>query len=433
MKKVLLVLFCFVTSLNYAQFDEDTPDVLTIGAGVGFTSFFGDLATDSKVSALANIRKCYTINIEKRFTNIIAVQLDGLYGSLAYNERSNVIANNRNFESPLIQAGAHFIFHMDDDVILKRHNPFSPYLSVGASFIKFDPHSDLLDKNGNPYYYWTNGTIRDQAQTATNDTTAGYRYRDYTYETRLTDSAQNYPRNSICFPLTVGLKWKFTPRIQGRIFGTYNITMTDRIDNLKANGNNDKYVYTGFSLHYVLKKKDHTYDDIDFDVLANEDEDKDGVIDTQDHCHHTPAGVEVDANGCPMDSDGDGVPNYMDEEPESKSGVLVDEKGRELTDELLAERKAAKEAVITKRHETFSEDASFATLEEISEEIEQTNSQNGGNSTNKIPEELREADLNNNGIISASEITAAIDGFFEGSNNFTVKALHELIDYFFEQ
>ena len=35
--------------------------------------------------------------------------------------------------------------------------------------------------------------------------------------------------------------------------------------------------------------------------------------------------------------------------------------------------------------------------------------------------------------ISASEITEASDGFFEGSNNFTVKLLHDLIDYFFEQ
>ena len=55
---------------------------------------------------------------------------------------------------------------------------------------------------------------------------------------------------------------------------------------------------------------------------------------------------------------------------------------------------------------------------------------NGGSN---IPENLLEADSNGNGIISASEITEAIDGFFEGSNNFTVKLLHDLIDYFFEQ
>lgn len=431
MKKFLLVIFCFVTTYNYAQFDEDTPDVLTFGAGVGFSSFFGDLATDSKVSALANIRTCYTFNLEKRFTNIVAVQLDGLYGSLAYNERSNIIPNNRNFQSSLLQVGANFTFHMDDDLIMARQNPFSPYLSVGASYIMFDAYSDLKDKNGDEYYYWENGTIRDAVQNDTNEVTAGYRYRDYDYETQLKDSTENYARNSIAFPLTVGLKWKFTPRIQGRIYGTYNITLTDRIDNYKENGDNDRYVFAGLSLHYVLKKKDHTYDDVDFDVLANEDEDHDGIIDTQDQCPHTQAGVEVDGMGCPMDADGDGVPNYLDEEPETKNGVMVDEKGRELTDDLLAERKATKEAVVTQRRETFSEDASMSTLQNISKEIETNASSTGA--TNKIPEELREADLNNNGIISATEITAAIDGFFEGSNNFTVKALHELIDYFFEQ
>ena len=58
---------------------------------------------------------------------------------------------------------------------------------------------------------------------------------------------------------------------------------------------------------------------------------------------------------------------------------------------------------------------------------------NNPNEDSNIPENLLEADSNGNGIISASEITAAIDGFFEGSNNFTVKILHDLIDYFFEQ
>lgn len=432
MKKALLILFCFASSYNYAQWDEEMPDVLTVGVGAGFSSFFGDLATDSKVSALANIRSCYTFNFEKRFGDIAGAQIDILYGSLAYNERSNVIANNRNFESGLFQVGANFVFHLDDDLIISRQNPFSPYISVGASFLKFDAYSDLKDQNGDDYFYWTNGTIRDAVQNDTNEITAGYRYRDYDYETQLTDSAENYSRSSIAIPLTLGLKWKFTPRIQGRIYGSYNLTLTDRIDNYKENNDNDRYVFAGFSLHYVLKKKDHKYDDIDFDVFENEDEDTDGVIDTEDMCHHTPKGVEVDAKGCPMDADGDGVPNYLDEEPETTKGVLVDEKGREMTDELLAERKAIKEAIITSRHETFSDDASMATLQNISNEIE-SSSTNTNVSTSTLPEELIEADLNGNGIISATEITAAIDGFFEGSNNFTVKGLHELIDYFFEQ
>ena len=32
-------------------------------------------------------------------------------------------------------------------------------------------------------------------------------------------------------------------------------------------------------------------------------------------CPNTPAGVAVDANGCPIDTDGDGVADYMDDCP----------------------------------------------------------------------------------------------------------------------
>ena len=42
------------------------------------------------------------------------------------------------------------------------------------------------------------------------------------------------------------------------------------------------------------------------------DKDKDGVWDKIDMCPETPRGVEVDENGCPLDEDHDGVPDYLD-------------------------------------------------------------------------------------------------------------------------
>lgn len=43
-------------------------------------------------------------------------------------------------------------------------------------------------------------------------------------------------------------------------------------------------------------------------VVTPGDADGDGVADDKDQCPNTPAGVSVDSNGCPLDSDGDGVP-----------------------------------------------------------------------------------------------------------------------------
>ncbi len=52
-----------------------------------------------------------------------------------------------------------------------------------------------------------------------------------------------------------------------------------------------------------------------FRYKTPKDEDGDGVIDKEDLCPGTPAGVEVDSVGCPKDSDGDGVPDYIDQCP----------------------------------------------------------------------------------------------------------------------
>ncbi|MBW6484923.1 MAG: outer membrane beta-barrel domain-containing protein [Syntrophobacterales bacterium] len=57
------------------------------------------------------------------------------------------------------------------------------------------------------------------------------------------------------------------------------------------------------------------------------DSDNDGVLDNQDKCPGTPAGVKVDAVGCPLDADGDGVYDYLDKCPGTPAGVKVDAVG----------------------------------------------------------------------------------------------------------
>jgi len=54
---------------------------------------------------------------------------------------------------------------------------------------------------------------------------------------------------------------------------------------------------------------------IEFDLGKAKDSDMDGVSDKKDNCPDTPAGVAVDAHGCPVDTDGDGVADYLDDCP----------------------------------------------------------------------------------------------------------------------
>ncbi|GAB2769226.1 outer membrane protein OmpA-like peptidoglycan-associated protein [Hymenobacter luteus] len=59
------------------------------------------------------------------------------------------------------------------------------------------------------------------------------------------------------------------------------------------------------------------------------DADGDGVADQNDKCPGTPAGTQVDANGCPLvvDADGDGVPDNADKCPDTPRGARVDANG----------------------------------------------------------------------------------------------------------
>lgn len=64
-------------------------------------------------------------------------------------------------------------------------------------------------------------------------------------------------------------------------------------------------------------------------AAAPSDADKDGVVDAQDRCPGTLAGVRVDANGCDLvtDADGDGVADGTDQCPGTSAGAKVDAKG----------------------------------------------------------------------------------------------------------
>ena len=63
------------------------------------------------------------------------------------------------------------------------------------------------------------------------------------------------------------------------------------------------------------------------DSLARVDTDKDGIVDINDKCPNTQAGVTVDSIGCMLDFDKDGVNDPKDKCPNTPAGVPVDATG----------------------------------------------------------------------------------------------------------
>ncbi len=148
--------------------------------------------------------------------------------------------------------------------------------------------------------------------------------------------------NAFAIPLAVGLRMNITERLQFDIAMNFAMGMSD-IDMSQINeANADGYKSLNFSIHYDLFTPalapvddfdDSYYADVDFAKLESEDEDGDLIPDMDDYCPQTPIGVAVNKDGCPLDDDNDGIPNYLDNQKNTIKGSIVDENGVMLTAE----------------------------------------------------------------------------------------------------
>ena len=147
--------------------------------------------------------------------------------------------------------------------------------------------------------------------------------------------------NSFAIPFGLGIRINVTKRLEFDASLNWAVGMGDIDKSLQNEGGADNYKSFNISLHYDLFTPgpnsddeyfdDSYYADVDFVKLENEDEDGDLVLDVDDYCPKTPIGVKVDANGCPLDDDNDGIANYIDQQKDTREGSIVDEFGVRLT------------------------------------------------------------------------------------------------------
>lgn len=318
-----------------------------IALGMGRLAYHGDLYQKHYQGPLT-ARMAYDLAISQRLTRSFQLDFGTMFGKLGANEW--LPDRHENFQSE-IRAGFVRLLY-DFGHLIPDEYKIRPFVSGGLSVFEFLSKTDLRDRDGNLYHYWSDGSIKDRPESGPEAQHARDLVRDYHYESDIRelnrDMFGKYPERAWAMPLGIGAVMKVTDRLDLKFSYQYWFSTTDYIDGItskgqgvrKGNRMNDNFAYTSVSLQYDLiatkkprKIKVDTLSPQDWLAIDISDSDKDGILDFADECHGTPEGVKVDEKGCPIDDDMDGIPNYRDDELTSAPGALVDGRGVTLDDE----------------------------------------------------------------------------------------------------
>jgi len=235
----------------------------TFSIGGGAFSYFGDLKPFDSMGRVGD-NMGFDLSISSKLNKYLTGGLVFLKGKITTDERSET--RNLNFQSRLT-AGGLFVSHNLSNWIDQKSR-LKPYVTLGIEAFEFNSKGDLLDANGNTYFYWSDGSIRIEPETGTNPN-ALTTSRDYVYESDLReadlDGLGKYPQFSLAIPVGVGITFDITDHLGFKASTTMHLTFTDLLDDVSEKGdmaregkdNLEKFLYTSFSLQYKLfdKKK----------------------------------------------------------------------------------------------------------------------------------------------------------------------------------
>jgi len=360
-------------------------------------------------------------------------------GFLSGNERSYTdTIQNLNFKSSVLAFG--FNADYDFDRWISPQRRLRPFISLGVEIVTFDTKTDYYneDEGEVQYHYWPDGSIRNEAFPSA---TAGLMRRDYKYESSIKsvydfgyEGDGDYSGFAIAVPAEIGLDYQITDRVLFKIATSVHYTFSDEIDHVSHKNThtrigdpiNDWFTFTYFTIHLDLFSSDKVltsekfFADVDLDLTMIGDEDGDGYFDAMDRCPGTPFGVEVDTAGCPLDADIDRVPDYLDDEPNSRYGAFVDERGVEMSEEdVITSLDMSKAVPRTDVAMYIRTPSSYSNYKKAG--------------AKEIPEKFAGIDGDADGYISYEEMMNAIDSFFEFESDLNSDDIHELNDFFFAQ
>jgi len=427
--------------------------VISIAPGVFY--FLGDVGY-SHLNQPFNLHSGFQIEVQKHSDKNLSFALFLMSGHVSGEGTATDQAVN--FRSSILSEG--LMLRYDFNSRTHNHQVLTPYITGGIEYVFFNPRSDLKDADGNTYHNWSDGTIRNISENDTSGAAPLLLHRDYKYETALRDANVDgqgrFRASALGFPLGAGVRFRISSRCSMNFSSVCHIIQSDQVDGVtskgrgdrQGNSRNDKFFFSSVSFRYdlsaprdVVRKHSNDYkvqyDDVknvDFDKMAKDDADNDGVPDIRDESSATPLNVRVDANGVALDTDGDGIPDFRDKEENTAYSSLVNEDGVTITEEMIQEqlRKdslAALPAVIEYIHAVDRQ----SKLEGFRPGTQLVSKDGSPEVKVTIPSAYVPIDTDNNGVISPKEISSAIDDYLKGSSRYSVKEFYDLIDFFFKQ
>jgi len=345
----------------------------SVGLQLGVPFVSGDINSKSPIPGFGfglNTRKSFGHTFSMR-AQFVAGQTAGISGTPssqrlnavndAVNGKNNPDANYvknpnvwmPNYQMTFVDGSLQGMVHLNNINFYKKQTNWGIYGFAGIGITSY--HTNVNALNGNSLYEFKPEADSRALGTKEKDVIKAVKAKlDDTYETPgqgFTKKSVSQMNSLFMWTAGAGITYRLTRRIDLTFEHRITLVNTDLLDGKRYTAVSssifnttdfDNYGFTSLGINFRLGKGQESLwwtnpvSDVYEQVAdaskrmkdATTDTDGDGIADVFDKEPNTPAGATVDSKGVTIDSDKDGVPDYLDKEPFSTPGATVDNAGR---------------------------------------------------------------------------------------------------------
>lgn len=238
MKKFFtLVAVVLLYSLSVQAQDPKYSYALDAEFGItgGVAHYYGDLNNRIRFN---RPKAAFGVFFRKQFGNYIAARISGHFAQLgysdAYNKGAFEQARNLSFNTNVFEVALHGDFNFFEFIPTEADFAFTPYASIGIGVFSYNPYAYL---QGEKYYL---RPLHTEGQT-------------------FYDGRKTYGSMAICFPISFGLKYAVSEKVNISAELGYRFTTTDYLDDVSTT-----YVgidkFAGHGSDVAAKLQDRSYE-----------------------------------------------------------------------------------------------------------------------------------------------------------------------------